>query len=254
MSRKHTIAARFGEAADSYDQHAEVQRHAADQLLAQLSQALAEQPPLRALEFGCGTGYLSQRLTQRWPACDWLISDISADMVAHCRQRLGDSSMRFSVLDAEHAALDERFDLITSSLAFQWMEQPRETLARLFAQLNPGGQLRIATLGADSFAEWRASHTALDLPCGTPSYPGMQALAAMAPTAATATLSAETYRIDYRHGRDFLRALKGIGAGLPGCDYRGLSAGELRRVLRHFDAHGTQITYQLLYLSLEKPA
>lgn len=255
MGRKRDIAARFGSAAQSYDSHAEVQRHAADTLAASLPDLV----PTHALEIGCGTGYLSQALITRWPQAQWLFSDISADMLAHCRrrlgrQRLGETSADFAALDAEHLELDQRFDLIASSLAFQWFEQPAQTLAKLFDHLAPGGQLHIATLGAGSFAEWRDCHDELGLPCGTSDYPNAAELRALVPSEATACLSEEDYAIDYGSGRDFLRALKGIGAGLPECGYRGLSAGEMRKVLREFDSRGDRITYHLLYLTLEKRA
>ena len=260
MSRKRDIAAHFGSATASYDHHAQAQRHAADALLARLDAALAGRAPRRALEFGCGTGYLSRGLLARWPDCDWLISDISAAMLASCHQRLGTTRgrpPRFAVLDAEHPQLStsdgDGFELIASSLAFQWFERPGDALARLYALLTPGGRLAIATLGADSFAEWHASHRALGLPCGVPAYPDEAALTALLPAAGRASLSAERHVIRYRDGRDFLHALKGIGAALPGAGYRSLPAGTLRRLLRHFDRGETQITYHLLYLLLEKP-
>lgn len=250
MGRKRDIAARFGSAAQSYDSHAEVQRHAADALAANLPDVA----PKRGLEIGCGTGYLSSALLARWPEASWLFSDISADMLSHCRNRLGDSTADFATLDAEQIALDQRFDLIASSLAFQWFEQPARTLAKLFEHLAPGGQLHIATLGAGSFAEWRDCHEVLGLPCGTPNYADADSLRAFAPNNAVASLREEDYVIEYGSGRDFLRALKGIGAGLPDRGYRGLSAGEMRKVLREFDSRGDRITYHLLYLTLERRA
>ena len=261
MSRKRDIAAHFGAAAASYDQHAQAQRHAADALLARLDTALAGCPPRRALEFGCGTGYLSRGLLARWPDCDWLISDIAPAMVEHCRQQLDGPlarRARFALIDAEQPRLAASdiggdFELIASSLAFQWFERPGDALAQLYALLAPGGRLAIATLGADSFAEWRASHRALGLPCGVAEYPRAAALAALAPSAARRSLTEERHLVGYRDGRDFLHALKSIGAALPDSGYRSLPAGALRRVLRHFDSTGARISYHLIYLLLEKP-
>jgi malonyl-CoA O-methyltransferase len=258
--RKAEIAAHFSRAAEHYDQHADAQRAAADRLLALLDEQLAGKPPSSALEFGCGTGYLSRGLLARWPSCNWLISDISADMLAHCEgelraEQLVGKTTRFALIDAENPQIDTEFALITSSLAFQWFEQPAAALARLYSLLAPGGRLQIATLGSGSFAEWRASHTALDLPCGAANYPDAATLLAMAPNAGKAQLRESSLQIGYRSGRDFLHALKGIGADLPTTGYRGLSAAQMRRVLRHFDAEFSgRISYHLLYLIVEKPA
>ena len=46
--------------------------------------------------------------------------------------------------------------------------------------------------------------------------------------------------------RDFLRALKAIGAGTPAHGHRPLTPAELRRVMARFEAGGTTITYEVV--------
>src|SRR3546814_14322438 len=54
----------------------------------------------------------------------------------------------------------EWFDLILSSLAFQWFDDLGGAVGRLAGLLRPGGSLIFSTLGRGSFARWRSAHAA----------------------------------------------------------------------------------------------
>ena len=62
---KRQVAASFSRAAASYDSVAALQRTVADTLLAQLP---ADLRPQRWLDLGCGTGYCTRALAQRYGA------------------------------------------------------------------------------------------------------------------------------------------------------------------------------------------
>src|SRR3546814_5328607 len=78
---------------------------------------------------------------------------------------------------AEHV----RFDLICSSLAFQWFDDLHASVARLARWLAPGGYLAFTTMADGSFAEWRVACLACDQRAASPDYPSVTALAAVAP-------------------------------------------------------------------------
>ena len=251
--RKAAIAAAFGKAAPHYATHAAVQRVAAERLADRIAR-LPLPPCPRVLEIGCGTGFLSRALRERIGDAEWLFTDLSADMVDRCRSELGDpADARFQVLDGERPEIDGPFDLICSSLAFQWFEHPAEALERWASLLGPGGHIAFATLAAESFREWREAHAALGLEAGVSAYPTPQALSRLWPAGGTGAVEEERLLRDYPDGLGFLAELKGIGAHLPGPEYRPLPPGALRRVLRRLSPpEGLTVTHHLAYGAFRK--
>ena len=247
---KAAVAAAFSAAAHTYNEGADVQHNAA-QGVAQRIAALTLPERPRILEIGCGTGFLSAALNTL-PAADLVLSDISETMLARCRQNLGQTDARFLVMDGEEPeTAGTGFDLICSSLAFQWFNDLPESLERLAALLSPGGHLVFATLGADSFHEWRQAHAQLNLMSAVRNYPTGDTLSRMLPRAGAGKIDEEHVVRDYPDGRAFLDHLKKIGAHLPESTHRPLAPGALRRVLRRFEG-GISVTYHVAYGSWRK--
>ena len=137
-NRKSRIVRAF-DRADGYDAHARVQRVAAARLAAHIER-LEIDPSLPALEIGCGTGFLTQRL--RAPRL--LATDIAPAMVERARARIPTRpELSFAVLDGEQpgTAPHGRYGLIASNLAFQWFADLPAAVSRLAALLAPGGRL-----------------------------------------------------------------------------------------------------------------
>lgn len=251
--RKPAIARAFDRAED-YDAHAIVQRAAAKRL-AELIADLPALPKPRALEIGCGTGFLSARLIPSLPGCELILSDLSDAMVRRTRAAVGDlGNVRFLVMDGERPALRPRpdFGLICSSLAFQWFDDLGGAIAGLVERLAPGGHLAVATLSAGTFAEWRVAHARSGLPPATRDYPSTAEIAALCPPGMPARIETQTLVEHHRDGRAFLRGLKAIGAHTPWEPRRPLPAGAMRRVLQAFEQGGASATYQIAHVILRK--
>lgn len=241
------VAARFGAAARHYDNHASIQRIAAERLAGDIARLNLPARP-RVLEIGCGTGLLTQALARRLGAADWTITDISPAMLAESQRGPAlPGAARYQVLDGEHpGALSGPYDLICSSLAVQWFGDLNAGLARLAALLAPGGYLAVATLARGTFAEWQRAHYMAGLESATPPYPPCGVIR---PAMGNMAGGVRGERLIQKHpdGLSFLKGLKGIGATMPAPGRQPLSAAALRRVLAAFDEQGASVTYHLAY-------
>jgi len=249
LSRKEAISAAFGAAAATYGAGADVQRAVAVRLADRVA-ALPRPARPRVLEIGCGTGFLTQALRERLGAAAWTVTDLSPAMVEQCRATLGDpADTRFLVMDGERPTFPSAsFDLVVSSLAVQWFEDPVPALARLVDLLRPGGHLAFATLAADSFIEWRLAHAELGLEDGMPRYGSAHDIQQVWPPGGRGQVDEERLSWPYPNGRVFLQDLKRIGARLPVPGHRPLPAGALRRVLRAFERpEGVTLTWHIAY-------
>jgi malonyl-CoA O-methyltransferase len=243
MSDKARIAAAFTRQAEAYDSVATIQREVAQRLARRIARRLPA-PPARILEIGCGTGLLSAELAALFPQAELLLTDISPAMLARARARLGHRA-EYCVVDGEHPkGMAGGFDLIASSLAMQWFGDLSAALARLSQLLAPGGHLHFATLGAESFAEWRAAHAALGLACGLHAYP--TAAAFPWPPGVGGTIEEEWLRESHASGQAFARALKILGASEPSSGHRPLPIGTFSKLLDSLK-NKFCVTYHILY-------
>lgn len=251
--RKPAIARAF-DRAENYDAHAIVQRAAATRL-AELVASLSHAAEPRILEIGCGTGFLSTELHRSRPRATLILSDISPAMIRRTRAAIGTADkIRFLVMDGERPAMPPgpHFDLICSSLAFQWFEDLGGAIARLSGLLAPGGHIAFATLTAGTFAEWRAAHANVGLSPATRDYPAIGELAALCPPGMQAQIETQTLVEKHLDGRAFLHGLKAIGAHTPWEPRPPLPAAAMRRVLRAYEEGGASATYRIAHVVLRK--
>lgn len=255
--RKQRIATRFG-AAETYDDAARVQRLVAARLAERI--AAAGGAPMRILELGCGTGFLSQHLRRLFPDADLTVSDLAPEMRDRALRRLeslrGQGDVRALVLDAEAPeAAGEGYDLICSSLSMQWFTDRAATLARLAAMLAPGGMMAFSTLCAGSFDEWRRVHAAAGQECAIPAYPAPERLAEDWPRGGQGFWEVETILDRPETALAFVRELRQIGASLPREGVRPVAPGMMRRLLRDLETpSGVTVTYGVGYGLFRTPA
>ncbi len=242
--RKDRIAEAFTAQADVYDAAADLQWQVAARLAHRI-QAQTLRAPSRILEIGCGTGFLSSRLQDAFPDATLYLTDIAPTMLDRCRARVG-AKPHYRVMDGEKPeGLTGRFDLIASSLAFQWFVDLPGAVQRLAELLAPQGRMMFSTLGQHTFHEWRAAHTKLGLVCGTPDYP---AIANFPWPIANFTHDAaeETIIHPYANGRDFVNTLKLLGASEPAPGHQPLSTTAFRKLLQSLS--GTfDVSYHVIY-------
>lgn len=245
---KRKVGRAFGAAA-RYDRLAHVQRGVAAGLAERIARWGVPASP-RVLEIGCGTGFLTLALMPRLPGASWIVSDLAPEMVGRCRAMIGEG--RYVAMDGEQPCFARpHFDLICSSLAFQWFQKLPEAVACLCGLLRPGGALAFATMAEGSFAEWRAAHG--ELTPGTPAYPSLDGLARLAPAGAQVIVEEETVVQRFADAREFLTHLREIGARVAAQDRPPLSPAALRGVMRRFEAAGATAIYRVAYCRIRMP-
>ncbi len=234
----------FDEQAAVYDSVAHVQA----QVVARLAGRLAGCPK-RILEIGCGTGLLSAQLAARFPQAELVLTDISAQMLAQAERRLG-ARATYGFMDGQwpDVALGE-FDLIASSLAFQWFDDLSGALERLGAMLAPGGVLAFATLGSKSFAAWRRAHEEMGLHCGLRDYAASESFPW--PVGYACRFEAEFIEEMHADGRGFIRGMKELGAALSPPAHRPLGPGRFRALLARFSS-GFTAQYEVIYAEIRR--
>jgi len=239
--RSAQIAARFGARAGSYERHAGLQEAVASRLAALLPDL--ESP--RVLELGCGTGLLSRHLVKRYPRGHFVLTDAAPGMIAECRRNLtqaGSPRISYEVMDAGEAGGHAGLDLIATSMTLHWLPDPAATLARLRHLLAPDGVLLYATLGPDSFAEWRSVLDTEGLPSGIVDLPPLPGLVE------------EEHLTPDKDSLSFLRRMKVVGGLTPRDGYAPLSPGALRHALRATDErYGGRVTWHIVYGRLSAP-
>lgn len=149
MPYKRQIAKSFGRMAETYDTHAQMQRRIAQTLCQLMGTPRAE----RVMEIGCGTGFVTRQLTERYGAERITINDISAEMCQRTAQTLGIEKTITG--DAESIELPTGLDLIVSASTFQWFADLRTALSKMADSLNTGGTLAFSTFGPDNLREVR---------------------------------------------------------------------------------------------------
>jgi malonyl-CoA O-methyltransferase len=265
---KQAVALTFGEAADRYQDQAEVQRHCADRLWQWLDRSLGPDladslPPGPIVEIGCGTGFVSRGLVDRLASRPLLLSDLSEGMLASCarslelNQRPGAAPrIQFQVLDAEAPGPwpIEAPALIIGGFVLQWFCDPIEGALALVDRLSPGGWLVLSFPSCHSFRQWRDQCAALDLPFTANPLPDPTALIGrLSERDRSCLFQQEFVAADYNRAQDFFTDLRDLGTGLAtGAQ---LSPGQLRRLMRRWDGScpgGIAIDYHAVFVAVQR--
>lgn len=234
----------FSGATSSYDSHAELQREIGRRLLAHLD--FTKITPTSILDIGCGTGFFTRLLADKYKKANLCAADISSTMVQHTRKA---SSRRWpwqgtnfhAVSNAMHLPFkDSSFDLVTSNLAMQWVPDPEKMMREMRRVLAPGGLILFSTFGRRTLVELKQTlaqintgHASSVLP-----FPDVMSLGnSLSNLAVEAPVTdADLFTLTYQDSMGLVRELKGIGASAAAIQGRkgGLYG---RALLRDIETH-----------------
>lgn len=210
----------FSSATGSYDAHAVLQREIADRLLAHLDFTRLE--PKRILDIGCGTGYFTRLLRDKFKAAEIVAVDLSESMVGatrkgHARRLPWHGRTRHVSGDAAALPLNaEQFDLVCSNLTMQWLPDPQAMLHEMRRVLAPGGLMLFSTFGRRTLGELRQSLASIEperaghvLP-----FPDVTSLgdALMKLPVELPVTDTDMFTLTYPDTISLIRELKGLGA------------------------------------------
>lgn len=150
----------FNASAATYDYHAGLQRRLTDDLL--VFGTVRDMTPHRVLDIGMGTGHLTGRLQQLFPAALVCGCDIAANMIRVARAREARLRATGAQLVADAEALPFRsdsFDTVLSGFTYQWLDSWETAFAECCRVLVPGGRLVLAAFAAETFCELRTVFT-----------------------------------------------------------------------------------------------
>ncbi|MDY6891855.1 MAG: malonyl-ACP O-methyltransferase BioC [Pseudomonadota bacterium] len=253
---KRKVAQAFSRAAESYDAVAQLQRDIADRLLHWLPYRVEG----HLLDLGCGTGYAAPHLRARYPLAPLLELDLAHGMLNYARARRPVANAHYLCADAEQLPLaDACVDLIWSSLAIQWCEQPERLMAELARVLKPGGRCLVATLGPDSLWQLKQAWARVDDDVHVNSFMPLQRLLAHSFGLRLVRQEREERVLRYARLQQLMQELKSLGAhNVNPRRQRGLSSRQrLTRLLAAYEQlrQGDGMlpaTYEVYYLELLK--
>ena len=165
---KKQVRRAFSRAAPDYDAAAVLQREVCKRMLERLDYIKIQ--PDRILDAGCGTGWGSRQLAQRYPAVQVLALDMALGMLNVSRDQLGwwqklFSSSRHSYICADIEALPlaaNSVDMVWSNLTMQWCNDLPATFRELHRLIKTDGLLMFSTFGPDTLKELRSVFQGVD--------------------------------------------------------------------------------------------
>ena len=143
------IAQRFAKAADSYAQHAIIQKAICQQLISLMKPHV----PIilsRVLELGCGCGNLTKLLQQNFQIEQLILNDLYAEVKLHFR---AGENLDWCIGDIEQLAFPSSLDAVMSSSALQWMNDLEQVFVKCQQALKTQGWLCFSSFGPQNLKE-----------------------------------------------------------------------------------------------------
>ncbi|MBL7114249.1 MAG: malonyl-ACP O-methyltransferase BioC [Kiritimatiellae bacterium] len=153
---KALVRHRFCRSQQSYDEHASVQREAAQRLGTLLADVVGVGADIgRVLELGCGTGVFTRELLERFRMQRWVGNDIVCTFASLVDEvcAAGVSKADFIHADMETCEFEAGWNVVAANASFQWLRDSVRFATRLLQLLEPEGMLVFSTFGPDNMIE-----------------------------------------------------------------------------------------------------
>lgn len=164
MSKSERAADGFTRTADKYD---EIVRH---NIMGarRLVMSIPEDDYQRVLDVGCGTGFSSLAMVERFGCAELVGVDPAQGMLDQMEEKLSDyPATSFTLLPEDvmgMSAEDGSFDAVISSMAFHWFEDKPAAIAQMARVARPGGIVAILGSGRGGEETFRMALAGIDPP------------------------------------------------------------------------------------------
>ncbi|MBI4308893.1 MAG: methyltransferase domain-containing protein [Candidatus Omnitrophica bacterium] len=226
----------FTDAADQYDiltsLHKEIGR--------ELVKKTARLDAARILDVGCGTGYVANKAKFFFPESAIVGLDLSEGMLGKARQLHEGIPIDWVQADAQALPFKaETFDLLLSSLAYQWAEDLSAAFQEAYRILRPGAVFNITLFGGRTCEELFLSLTANNPQFKARSLPGVDQTREALGRAGFGhvDIDFELIKIEFKNVFELLQWLKAIGANTTDLDTIFLGKQMLARVDEYYHKH-----------------
>jgi len=120
--------------------------------------------PQNILDAGCGTGYCTRALQQKFPKASLTGIDIAQGMIEQAnKQNKAFGKIDYQCADIEQLPFAENhFDLVFSSLSIQWASNLEKIFTEFNRVLKTNGVLMFSTLATNTLTELKQSWQAVD--------------------------------------------------------------------------------------------
>lgn len=214
MFDKHITRMHFERAAKSYDGAAVLQLEIANRMSDRLD--YIKQQPKRVLDVGCGTGFITKDLLNRFPKADVIALDIAHSMAKKSQAQGGWLRKPKAICaDAENLPLKEgSIDFVISSLMLQWSNDLAKAFTGFRHVLAPNGLLLFSTFGPETLKEIRQSWSEVDDRPHTSQFLDMHEIgdALLQAGFQDPVTDMEMITMTYANVRQLMRDIKQIGA------------------------------------------
>ncbi|MGS0706247.1 malonyl-ACP O-methyltransferase BioC [Acinetobacter sp. ANC 3781] len=150
---KLQVAQRFEKAAQSYTQHAVVQKQICQDLIRLMQEHLSKKSLDCVFEIGCGSGNLSHLLMQHFAIKQLFLNDLYPEVQQHFQAK---ENLQWLIGDVEQLNFPQTLDLITSSSALQWIADLDAVFKKCSEALTQQGYLCFSTFGQQNLKEIKA--------------------------------------------------------------------------------------------------
>ncbi len=146
---KDLIKARFSRSLATYNENARIQKKMAERLAGLLKKNAYS----NILEIGCGTGFLTELISKNFEFQNYTAVDIVKD----CEPYINKINAQINFVNEDIEGFinknTEKYDLIISNAALQWVDDFKGVITKLEQNLTEGGELIVSTFGRENFRE-----------------------------------------------------------------------------------------------------
>ena len=159
MPELQKVQQSFRRSLRTYNEHAFVQLEIAQTLAKLLFENLSKQQLQRVFEIGCGTGFFTKALLDKFAVQELHLNDLVGECEVILDEVLREYSesqfqaWRFSAADVNQLDFDGEFDLICSSSSLQWVTDLSALLNKMVNSLSSRAYLAISSFTSGHFHE-----------------------------------------------------------------------------------------------------